>query len=344
VNHLAIDIGGRESQICARSADGTITSEKRVRTADLPRLLEKLEPSRVIFEACAESFWIADAARASGHDVRVVASTLVRALGVGSRSTKNDVKDARVMSEASCRIDLPSVHIPSSESRDRKTMLSLRDGFVSSRTMLINAVRGWMRSRAIRLRRSGEVVSFPERVRDACPDSLPPYITRTLDEITALTARITEADRELRVIAKQDPVCQKLMTVVGVGPVTAIGFMATLDDVARFEDAHRVQAYLGLTPGEYASSDKHRRTGITKAGSTRMRWLLVQAAWTARRAAPNDPMVLWSKQVEQRRGKRVAVVALARKIAGILFAIWRDGSTYSANHANKPASPEVAAA
>jgi len=113
-----------------------------------------------------------------------------------------------------------------------------------------------------------------------------------------------------------------------VGPVTAIAFVATLDTAKRFDSAHNVEAYLGLTPGEYASSEKHRRTGITKAGSSRMRWLLVQAAWIAKRAAPQDPTVQWAKNIAQRRGKKIATVALARKIAGILFAIWRDGTTY----------------
>jgi transposase len=304
-----------------------------------------MEPCRVVFEACAESFWIADAARKANHEVRVIPTTLVRALGVGSRKTKNDRKDARVMSEASCRIDLPSVHIPSLESRDRKSMLSARDSLVASRTMMVNVVRGWMRTRAIRLRRSGEIVSFPERVREACSElELPSYVERTLNTITLLTAEIASADRELRVLAKKDDCCPRLMSVPGVGPTTAVAFKATLDVIERFKDAHHVQAYLGLTPGEYASSDKLQRTGITKAGCPRMRWLLVQAAWTAKRAAPKDPMVLWATEVEKRRGKKVAIVALARKLAGILFAIWRDGTFYSARDGASTTEPCAAAA
>ena len=338
MEHLAIDIGGRESQICVRSAKGEITAEKKLRTADLPKLFEQREPSRVIFETCAESFWLADAAKKARHEVRVVPTTLVKALGVGSRSTKNDRKDARMLSEASCRMELPSVHIPSMESRDRKSMLSARDSLVASRTMMINVVRGWMRTRAIRLRRTGDVVSFPERVREICTE-LPAYIDRMLNTLTVLTAEIANADRELRTIAKNDARCAKFMTVPGVGPMTAVAYRATLDSVERFPDAHRAQAYLGMTPGEYASSEKHRRTGITKAGSTRMRWLLIQAAWTARRFAKNHSMVLWATEIEKRRGTKVAVVALARKIAGILFALWRDGTCYS-----DPASAESRAA
>ena len=333
MEHLAIDIGGRESQICVRTATGEISSERRLRTEDLPKLFEQSEPSRVIFETCAESFWLADAAKKAGHEVRVVPTTLVKALGVGSRRTKNDRKDARVLSEASCRIDLPSVHVPSMESRDRKSMLSARDSLVSSRTMMVNVVRGWMRTRAIRLRRSGQVVSFSQRVREICSE-LPAYVDRTLKMIDALTAEIVNADRELRTTAKNDSCCTKLMSVPGVGPTTAVAYKATLDSVERFADAHRVQAYVGLTPGEYASSDKQIRLGITKAGSTRLRWLLVQAAWSVRRTAKNDPMVIWAREIEKRRGKKVAIIALARKLAGILYAVWRDGVAYSARRAS----------
>ncbi len=120
------------------------------------------------------------------------------------------------------------------------------------------------------------------------------------------------------------------MTVPGVGWVTALRFVATLDQSQRFADGHRVESYLGLVPGERSSSERQQRTGITKAGSPSMRATLVQAAWAAWRARRKDPMQRWADQVAERRGKRVAVTALARKLAGILFAIWRDGTTYQA--------------
>src|SRR5205823_13965130 len=108
MQHVAIDLGGRESQICIRAADGTILRGQKVLTRTLPQLVTKWEPSRVVLETSAESFRIADAAKAAGHEVRVVAATLVRSLGVGSRGVKTDEKDARVLSEVSTRIDLPS--------------------------------------------------------------------------------------------------------------------------------------------------------------------------------------------------------------------------------------------
>ena len=118
------------------------------------------------------------------------------------------------------------------------------------------------------------------------------------------------------------------MTVPGIGPVTAVRFKAALDDRSRFASAHAVESYLGLVPGERSSSDSHHRLGITKAGSPALRACLVSAAWSARRSKHAPLMVQWSFEVEKRRGKFVAAVALARKLAGILFAIWRDGTEY----------------
>ena len=149
MEHLAIDLGSRKSQVCVRAADGTILDERKLATAELGTYLGGRPPSRVIVETCAESFRVADLARAAGHEVRVVPATLVRTLGVGARKTKNDRRDAQTLSEVSCRIDLPSVHIPSAVSRERKTICGMRETLVSARTQVINCTRGWLRGQGI---------------------------------------------------------------------------------------------------------------------------------------------------------------------------------------------------
>jgi transposase len=164
------------------------------------------------------------------------------------------------------------------------------------------------------------------------PDGLPEYIERTLKTLDTLNEQILAADKELSRLAEQDPTCQRLMSVPGVGPVTSLRFVAALDDVSRFPTSHAVQSYLGLTPGERSSSERQQRTGITKAGPAPVRRALVQAAWNLRRFRPADPISLWAAQIEQRRGKFVATVAVARKLAGVLFAMWRDGSRYEPGH------------
>jgi transposase len=150
-----------------------------------------------------------------------------------------------------------------------------------------------------------------------------------------LSVQIRDADKRLAKLAKADATCKRLMSVPGVGPVTSVRFVAALDDRSRFPNAHNVESYVGLVPGEHQSADRQQRLAITKAGSTRLRWAMVQAAWTAWNTRPDDPMVRWAQEVERRRGKRIAIVALARKLVGILFAIWRDQTVYEPRRGSK---------
>ena len=126
---------------------------------------------------------------------------------------------------------------------------------------------------------------------------------------------IQALDAELERIVAADDVTRRLVTTPGVGSVTAVAFVATVDDVTRFRGAHQLEAYLGLVPSEWSSSEIQRRGRITKAGNGRMRWLLVQAAWCIlRRRKKSETAALreWADRIAGRRGRSVAVVALAR--------------------------------
>jgi transposase len=333
MEHCAIDLGGRKSQVCIRSSEGQILWEERCDTAALKERFQEWKPMRVVMETCAEAFGLADAALLVGHEVRVVPATLVKTLGVGSRRTKTDRRDAQVLSEVSCRIDLPGVHIPSQRSREWKTMCGVRDVMTGARTAWINNLRGWLRGQGLRIR-GGVSETFAKRVREAVP-TRPAYVESLLVLIEVLNERIKLQTNEIRQLAEADPVCRRLMTVPGVGPITAMRFVAAIDDISRFPTAHRVESYLGLVPGEASSSMHVQRLSITKAGPRALRWVLVQAAWSCRNARTKEslPLRLWAQQVEQRRGKRVATTALARKLAGILFALWSKDTTYDATRA-----------
>ena len=331
MEHVAIDLGGRESQICVRNGEGGIVREDRISTMKLREVLDRPR-SRIVLETCSEAFAVADLALEYGHDVRVVPASLVKSLGVGARRIKTDRRDARVLSEVSCRIELPSVHVPSQWSRDAKTLCGMRDALVSCRTKVVNSVRGYLRRV---LKRSpattGSLSTLPRKVRQRFMEAgvvVPSYLERQLTTVEHLNAAIKEATQEVTTWAESNPVCVRLMTAPGVGAVTSLRFVAAIDQVERFSDAHQLEAYLGLTPGEDSSSERRRNTSITKAGPCGVRWTLVQASWTALRVRPQDPMCEWALEVSRRRGIRIGVVALARKLAGVLFAMWRDGTNY----------------
>jgi transposase len=121
-----------------------------------------------------------------------------------------------------------------------------------------------------------------------------------------------------------------LQTAPSIGPITAAAVVATIDDVTRFRSAHQFEAFLGLVPGERSSGEKRRVGRITKAGNTRARYLLVEAGWRLLRSKDTETAALraWALAIAERRGKRVAVVALARRLAGVLYAMWRDDRAY----------------
>jgi len=329
VQHAAIDLGAKESQICIRGVDGKIIEEGKLQTKKLADVMKTWPKSRVVLETCAEAFRLADAAKLAGHEVRVVPGTLVRLLGVGARGVKNDQRDAQHLSEASWRADIPSVHIPSQQARELRSICGARDVLVGSRTKVINNVRGWLRTRIWRIR-SGSPASFADRVRGVAAslnETLPEHVERQLRTVEALHEEVRGADRQLAAWSRKSEVCRRLMSIPGIGVITAVRFIAAIDDPTRFASAHRVQSYLGLTPGEHSSSERERKTGISKAGPTALRLCLVQGAWMVFRM--KQPMSTWAHQLAERRGRHVAIVALARKLAGIMFAVWRDGSVYS---------------
>jgi transposase len=291
-----------------------------------------------VLETSAEAFFVADAALAHGHQVRVVPATLVRALGVGERGIKTDQRDARKLSEVSTRIDLPTVHVPSMGSRERKALCNSRMNLLATRTKLINFVRGRLRATALVLpRRSPN--TFPALVRQALlqhPDGLAVHLQRVLTVIETLNEQLKAADQELLSIAEHDPVCRRLMTVPGVGPVIAIRFVAVVDEPDRFKSAHQLMSYVGLTPGENSSSLRTQRTGITKAGASDLRFALVQGAWTLLRCRPSEPMTQWALQIAERRNRKVAVTALARKLVGVLWAMWQHQTDYDPSKTSAP--------
>lgn len=283
-----------------------------------------------MIETCTEAFRLAGIAQRHGHDVRVVAATLVRSLGVGQRGLKNDVRDARILSEASCRIDLPSVHIPTVVSQEVKAICVSREALIRTRTQLVNRVRSYLRSRiGHRLRATPE--TLPAKARRALLDDsegLPADLERVLVVLETLREQIARADAELKALARADVRMARLMSVPGVGPVTAARFVAAVDDVDRFPSAASVASYLGLIPGENTTGFRTKRTRLTRAGAPQVRWALGQAAWSVDIRRTQDPMVHWAKQVAARRGVQVAIMALARKLAHVLYALWKHGTTY----------------
>jgi len=179
--------------------------------------------------------------------------------------------------------------------------------------------------------RAGSAKTFLVRLQELdLPSSLAEEIAPAVAMMTPLNDQIRGADKAIARITQGDDGVSRLCTVPGVGLVTAAAFVATIDQASRFAGAHQVEAYLGLVPREMSSGERQHKGRITKSGNGRDRSLLVEAAWSILRYDKPETAALriWAERIAARRGKSRAVVALARRLAGILFALMRDGTVY----------------
>ena len=199
-----------------------------------------------------------------------------------------------------------------------------------TRAKYITTIKTLVRAEGLRVPAS-EAKRFLERLSlVTLPDHLKAALAPLRTLLIELNKQIEEADQQLRNLAEGDPVVERLCTTPGVGVVTALTFVATVDEVNRFDTAKQVRGYLGLVPSEKSSGERQQRGCITKAGNRRLRALLVEAAWSLLRSKKESAKAVqdWANRIALRRGKRIAVVALARKLAGILFAMWGDKTVF----------------
>ena len=336
MHYVGIDLHKRESQLCIIAPDGEPV-EKRIKTdrARFADVLPKLAPagSRILLEASTESAWVAPFLRELGYEVVVADPNYAPMYGTSStrkRRIKTDRRDARALAEACRSGNFRVAHEASEKSRERRALLTARDQLVRMRTKAIVTARSMLRQHGISIG-PGLAESFAGRVRaTTMPKSTRRAVESLLATIDTVCAQVLELDEEISAIADADPVVRRLMTVYGVGAVTALAFAAAIEDPKRFSNGHKVSAYLGLTPGEDSSGDGRRRTSITKAGSSHVRWLLVQAALCIMRTGASRAPALhtWAQSVAKRRGSKVARVALARRLSGVLYAMMRDEKNF----------------
>jgi transposase len=332
MDSIGIDLHKRESQLCIITDDGELIERRIITSRErFTALLGERPSARILLEASTESEWVARHLESLGHTVIVADPGFAAMYATRSKRVKTDKRDARTLCEALQLGAYREIHRASDAQRHLRAQLVVRDALVRTRTRYAALVKAFVRREGLRVA-SGDVEHTVAKLL-ALP--LPPHVFVELAPLVALWApldgEIAAVDARLLAIAKDHPVVTRLRTMPSIGPITAIAFVAALDDVHRFHSAHQVQAYLGLVPSEYSSGDRRLRGRITKRGDARMRWLLVETAWRILRS-PNPDLAglkAWAEQITARRGKRIAVVALARRVAGILFALWRDDTIYT---------------
>jgi transposase len=338
---IGIDVHKVHSQVCILDEEGAVLEEVRIQT-DRERfgaVLGSRPRARILIEAGTESEWVARCLEALGHEVIVADPNFAAMYATRSRQTKTDRRDARALADA-CRLGVyRPVHRVSQEQRERRAQLKVRRGLVETRTRAVSVVRSLLRQEGHRAR-GGAARLLVDRLEELnLPETLKKTLEPLLELLQLVNQQIAACDGAVAELVKGDPAVQRLCTVPGVGPVVSATFVAVLDTPDRFSKPHQVEAYIGLIPREYSSGEQTRRGRLTKAGSSELRSLLVQSAWSIWqwKKAETKPLWRWAEKIAQRRGKFRAIVALARKLAGILFAIWRDGTTYDLSRLQRPA-------
>jgi transposase len=335
MDFIGFDLGKVSSQVCIITHDGELI-EHRIKTdrEHLTKLFGSRISSRILIESATESEWVARYLEELGHEVIVADPNFASMYATRSRKVKTDKRDARTLAEA-CRLGAyRPAHRTSDQQRHVRAQLAVREAMVRTRSRYISLVSTLLRRDGLRIS-PGHAPAFLKRLaRVQLSAALREEIAPLIALLESLNEQIKAADQRLAQLVKEDKIVARLCTAPGVGPVTATSFVSTLDDHARFAGAKEARAYLGLVPSEYSSGERQQRGHISKAGPGRARHMLVEAAWCIlrRKNAANAELHEWAVSIAARRGSRVAVVALARKLAGILYAMWRDGTEFGASH------------
>ena len=222
---------------------------------------------------------------------------------------------------------------PVARQRTVQWQLNVRRELVDARTRLISVVRAITRSQGYRIA-GGATDTFLTRLAALeLPVSVLESLVPVQSVMELLNRELADADQRFAALVAEDPIVKRLTTCPSVGPITATAFVAALDNVHRFagrRGAAQVTSYLGLVPREYSSGEQQQRGRVMRSAHPYVRVLLVQAAWRLYRSSDARAAALrtWAQAIARRRGKNIANVALARRLARILYAMWRDGIDY----------------
>jgi transposase len=325
---IGIDLGDVWSHYCTLNQDGEVVDRGRFRTT--PKAIEKwftdVPPARVAMEAGTHSIWISEQLQELGHEVIVANVRELRAISHSDR--KSDQVDAEKLARYA-RLD-PEILRPIAhrtvEQQEALTLIRARNLIVRLRAAAVNAVRGLTKSCGHRMPAS-TTGTFAKRSLSVMPPGLAQALGPVLEQIAQMTLKIKGYDRQIQQLGQTEyPETQALMKVHGVGPITATTFVLTLGNKERFKQSRDVGCYLGLRPRRSQSGDRDPQLGITKAGNTYLRSLLIECANHILRPHGKDSSLRrWGLNLASRGGKQArnkAVVAVARKLAILLHHLW----------------------
>jgi transposase len=339
-----LDVGDRWTQVVVLNrVSGERAGEERIGSSDtaLRAWSARWCPMQVVLETGAQSPWMSRLLSSLGHEVIVADSRQLPLIGKSRKKT--DVLDAETLARLA-RVEPALLHPVRhrSEAAQRELeMMRARDLLVRMRTMAVSHVRGAVKAIGGRLPKCS-TEAFAVRALSALPESLRSSLQVLLEMVAELTEKIGRFDRETEELSRRHPETERLRQVAGVGTVTAVSYVLTIETPERFARSREVGSYLGLAPGVRDSGQSQPQLRITKQGDAFLRKLLVQAAqYILGPFAPDCDLRRFGEALAKRGGKAAkkrAVVAVARKLAVLLHRLWVTGAPYEPLRGTAPSA------
>jgi transposase len=334
---IAVDVAKNVFQLGVSDRPGKLRQALRLQRPQFLPFLATQPAATVVMEACGSAQFWASRIEQLGHRVVLLPAHLVRPYVRGNKTDRTDVKG---ILEAYRNEDIRAVPVKSPAHQALAALHRLRSAWVAERTARLNTIRGLLRELGVFIPVGArkvipEVWAHLEDAESGIPDAVRPFLAEACEEVRDMERRIALVERQLEALAEQTPAIGRLLTVPGIGLLTATALFAFVVDVQRFPSARHLASYLGLTPRERSSGNTRRLGAITKKGDVYLRTLLVHGARSvlarakqANNAARHERLREWATKVEKARGHNKAAVALANKMARLVWAVWRNDRDY----------------
>lgn len=332
IETIGCDLGDKKSELCILKPDGSVERPKPVKmTKDAVRLFFTRPKAHVVLEVGTHSRWMSELLKELGHEVTVANARRLKL--ISESDSKTDRSDAELLARLG-RADLGLLAPVTHRSRQAQADLAVaksRDALVATRTKLVNHVRAVVKSFGERLP-SSAAENFHRKTRTLVPQDLKPALEPVFRVLEKLDEEIQQHDKTLQRIAKRYPDVEVISKPNGVGLLTALVFLLTLEDKTRFEKSRMVGAFIGLRPRKDQSGGTDKQLRITKAGDPFLRRLLVNAANHILGPLGKDSdLRWWGLDLAKRGGKNAkkrATIAVARKLAVLMHRLWVTGEIY----------------
>lgn len=333
---VGLDIAKNTFHAVQMDARGKVLGRKQLKRHQVCQWFANLPPSRVVMEACGSSHYWGRQISASGHEVRQIPAQHVVAY---RRKNKNDYNDAEAIAEASQRPNMSFVPLKTLEQQEIQALLRIRDRRISERTRLANQIQGLAAEFGVAIGRGRaairvQLANHLEQVDHGLPVRMHGWLSRLRDEYLALDIAIKELNAEVEAWVKENEVCQRAMTVPGIGPINAATLYASIGNGRAFRNGRHFAAWCGLVPRQNSTGGKTVLGGITKRGNRQLRQLQIHGArsalmWAEKRDKP-DALLQWAVNLKKHKHYNKATVALANKLARVVWAVIAKEQPYQA--------------